>query len=52
MSMNAHVIPIKELTNLRDIGGYTARSGRRIRKGRLLRSEVLVLPGVPTKLPI
>lgn len=52
MSMNDNVVPIKGMTNLRDIGGYRTKSGRRIRKGLLLRSEVLVRPGFPTKMPI
>jgi protein-tyrosine phosphatase len=34
-------IPFEAVTNFRDLGGYRARSGRRIRWGRIFRSDAL-----------
>ncbi len=34
-------LPVKGIINARDLGGYTMQDGRRVRKGRLLRSASL-----------
>ena len=41
-------IDIPGTTNLRDVGGYPARSGEVVFDGRLLRGEVIVASGTPT----
>ncbi|WP_439031273.1 tyrosine-protein phosphatase [Gordonia terrae] len=40
-------IPLPGTSNLRDIGGYRTRDGSVVARGRVLRSEALVLPGGP-----
>jgi protein-tyrosine phosphatase len=50
--MYENVIAIKGTSNLREIGGYPAYNGRRIRRGKLYRAEALVLAGSPTKASI
>ncbi len=42
-------VPIPGTTNVRDLGGYPARPGTRIRARRLYRSEALVPPGSTAK---
>jgi len=42
MNLYDNVIAIEGTNNLRDIGGHLTKSGRRIRKRRILRSELLL----------
>src|SRR5579875_2476730 len=45
MNLYDNVVAIQGTSNLRDIGGHPTRSGRRIRKRRIFRSEVLLFQG-------
>ena len=40
--MKSERIEFEKLNNTRDLGGLITRSGRKIRKGRLFRSGILV----------
>jgi protein-tyrosine phosphatase len=51
-AMLDNVITIKGLQNLRDIGGYPARHGGLVRRGKIYRAEALVFPGTVTKASI
>ena len=47
--MRENVITIDGTSNLRDIGGYPTKSGGRLRRGLVYRSEALVFSGALTK---
>lgn len=50
--MHENVVAIEGTSNLRDIGGYPVRSGGRVRRGKVFRSEALVFSGAFTKASI
>jgi len=50
--MRENVIVIEGISNLRDIGGYRAAGGARVRRGMVFRSEALVFSGAHTKASI
>ncbi len=50
--MHENVIAIEGTSNLRDIGGYPAREGGRVRRAMVFRSEALVFSGALTKASI
>lgn len=45
-------VPIPGTSNVRDLGGYPARDGRTVQKGRFLRSEGLSYPGADEALGV
>ncbi|MGH1369515.1 MAG: tyrosine-protein phosphatase [Maritimibacter sp.] len=46
--MTPTVFAIPGTSNLRDIGGYPAANGGKVRRGMVLRGEALVAPGFPS----